>query len=196
MAEIEPRENVPPVGGNSSTLSDRELPVRRRAGWVRRTARRVGWLFASPTEWFGVRSVKSGAASIGRLYQGMRPPRHRDRRVSLGDGKAFDKAATAFNYGISPEELERRLAVRRRQTARFAYALFTIGCLFVLSWLWVASRTPSELGRLVMLLRFFPFCVLFYLLSFYNALVNFQIRTGRAANWMEYISTERGFLPR
>ena len=32
-------------------------------------------------------------------------------------------------------------------------------------------------------------------LAFYNALINFQIRSGRRATWREYLLTNRGFLP-
>jgi len=74
--------------------------------------------------------------------------------------------------------------------------MFGLACLFVLAWVCVALRVVSDGGRVALLLQFLPFCALFYLMSFYQALLNFQIRTGRAAGWREYLSTEEGFLPR
>jgi hypothetical protein len=46
-----------------------------------------------------------------------------------------------------------------------------------------------------MALEFLPFCALFYLLAFYNALLNFQMRIGRAASWREYLATSEPFWP-
>jgi hypothetical protein len=96
----------------------------------------------------------------------------------------------------SVEEVERRLAARRRQTAILAYVTFGIGCISVLAWASVALRVAGAGGRVILLVEFLPFCLLFYLMSFYQALINFQIRVGRAAGWRAYLSTEEGFLPR
>jgi hypothetical protein len=196
VADRDPGRSLPPLPEENGPSGGSKPAARKRWGWFRKSARGVGWLLASPTEWFGLKSIRAGASSIGRLYQGTRSRTGRDRRFAVEEDRGFDKVATAFNYGISIDELERRLASRRRQTAQLAYALFVIGCLFVLGWVWVALRTASDGGRVLMLIRFLPFCALFYLMSFYNALINFQIRTGRGANWREYISTEEEFLPR
>jgi hypothetical protein len=144
----------------------------------------------------GWRTISGGATLVARLYAAVRADGRRDRRFRTGEGKAFDLAGTAFAYGISVKDLERRLAVRRRQTAALAYAMFGLACMFVLAWVSVALRVVSDGGRAVLLLQFIPFCALFYLMSFYQALLNFQIRTGRAAGWREYLSTEEEFLPR
>ena len=196
MADRENGGRLPPRDEDVGELNGPSPATRKRAGLLRRSVRGIGWLLASPAEWFGLRSVQAGASSIGRLYQRARAPRGRDRRFQVEEDGEFDKAVIAFNYGITIEELERRLAARRRQTALLAYALFSIGCLFVLGWIWVAIDTASSGGRVLLLLRFLPFCALFYLMAFYNALINFQIRTARAASWLEYIATEKDFLPR
>lgn len=169
---------------------------RKRRSWFRRTLGGVAWLSAAPVDWMGWRTISGGAALLGRLYQRTRASRRRDSRFKMGEGRAFDVAATAFAHGITQEELERRLGARRRQTATLAYGMFGLACMFVLAWVCVALRTASDGGRVVLLLEFLPFCLLFYLMSFYQALINFQIRTGRAAGWREYLSTDGGFLPR
>ncbi len=168
----------------------------RRRSRFRRALGGVGWLFQSPAEWLGWRSISDGADAVGRLYRGTRTGQKRDRRFKTQENDTFDLVGTAFAYGISPEELAQRLVVRRRQTALLAYVLFLMACAFVLAWVWVALRTVSGGGRVVLLLQFLPFCALFYLMSFYQALINFQIRMGRTANWREYLTTEDGFLPR
>lgn len=183
-------------GGAQPRPESPEGAGRRRRSWFRRTLNGVAWLSAAPADWMGWRTISGGATLVGRLYASVRAGQRRDRRFKTGEGRAFDLPSTAFAYGISIEDLERRLAVRRRQTAALAYAMFGLACLFVLAWVCVALRVVSDGGRVALLLQFLPFCALFYLMSFYQALLNFQIRTGRAAGWREYLSTEEGFLPR
>ena len=182
-------------GEDQPRTDDPESAGRRRRSWFRRTLHGVAWLSAAPTDWMGWRTISGGATLVGQLYAAVRAGQRRDRRFRTGEGRAFDLASTAFAYGISIEDLERRLAVRRRQTAALAYAMFGLACMFVLAWACVALRVVSDGGRMALLLQFLPFCALFYLMSFYQALLNFQIRTGRAAGWREYLSTEDGFLP-
>ena len=188
-SDDEPSEEGPPrhYAGNSTP--------KHRSGFIRALGG-VGWLFQSPAEWLGWRSISEGADAVGRLYRRARTGQKRDRRFKTRENYTFDLVGMAFAFSISTEELERRLAVRRRQTALLSYVLFLMACAFVLAWVWVALRTVSGGGRVVLLLQFLPFCVLFYLMSFYQALINFQIRTGRTANWREYSTTEAGFLPR
>ncbi len=85
---------------------------------------------------------------------------------------------------------------RRRRTARMAYGTFALACLFLAAWLRAALLSPWTASRILLALDFLPFCVLFFLLAFYNALLNFQIRLGRAAGWREYLMTSEAFLPR
>jgi hypothetical protein len=110
--------------------------------------------------------------------------------------RGYDLETTAFLHGISLFELERRLKVRRRQTARIAYATLALGCIFLTAWIWEALLSPWTAMRVVLALEFLPFCALFFLLAFYNALLNFQIRIGRAASWREYLATDEPFWPR
>ena len=57
-------------------------------------------------------------------------------------------------------------------------------------------RTRWTISRMVLSVEFLPFCVLFFLVAFYNALLNFQIRTRRQATWREYLLTSESFWPR
>jgi hypothetical protein len=193
--DVAPMAEQEAAGGRPSP--DDELPrQRRRRSWFRRTLNGVGWLSQAPADWMAWKTIQGGAATLGRLYQRTRVERKRDRRFKTKADRVFDLAGTAFAYGITIEELERRLGVRRRQTATLSYGSFGLACLFLLAWVCVALRTVSGGGRIILLLQFLPFCALFYLMSFDQALLNFQIRTGRAAGWRDYLSTEEGFLPR
>ncbi len=183
-------------GGDQPHPESPEGAGRRGRSWFRRTLHGVAWLLAAPADWMGWRTISGGATLIGRLYQGARTRAPRDRRFKSGDNRTFDLVGTAFAYGITVEELERRLATRRQQTATLAYATFILACVFVLAWVYVAVQVASGGRRGALLLQFLPFCLLFYLMSFYQALINYQIRTRRSAGWREYLSTEEGFLPR
>ena len=178
-------------------LSEPPSPERpRRRSLFRRGLRGIGWLAAGPIEWAGPGRVRRGAVFIADMVRLLRADPCQDRRFKTEEDGAFDLRATAFSYGLSAPELARRLAARRRQTARLAYATFVLACLFLAAWLWQALSAPLTAMRLATAIEFLPFCALFFLVAFYNALLNFQIRIGRMATWREYLSTPLPFLPR
>lgn len=160
-----------------------------------KVVRATGSLFGGPADWFDRRGIAQGASLIRALLIALRirPKGDPLRTANVGE---FDLRATAFTCGLSVSALEARLAVRRRQTAWLAYGAFALGCLFLLAWVWQALRMAWSAPRLVSALGFLPFCVLFFLLAFYNALLNFQIRGRRLASWHEYLVTSESFLPR
>src|SRR5690349_13347951 len=76
-----------------------------------------------PALWFDAKSVREGATLIAGLAGRVRARSRRDSRFRTEERGDFDLDATAFSYGISVAELERRLTARRRQTALTAYGL-------------------------------------------------------------------------
>jgi hypothetical protein len=168
----------------------------KRRSPLRRMFRGIGWLSAGPVDWTGRRGISRGASFIRDLVVALRLGSWRDPRFRTSEDGGFDVEATAFLHGISVFELQRRLAVRRRQTARIAYATFALGCIFLTAWVCEALSSPWTAGRIVLALEFLPFCALFFLLAFYNALLNFQLRIGRAASWREHLATREPFCPR
>jgi len=156
----------------------------------------MGWLFGGPVDWTGRRGISRGASFIRDLSVTLRSGSRRDPRFRTSEAGGFDLEATAFLHGISVFELESRLRVRRRQTARIAYATLALGFIFLTAWLCEALSSPWTAGRIALALDFLPFCALFFLLGFYNALLNFQIRIGRTASWREYLATSEPFWPR
>jgi hypothetical protein len=161
-----------------------------------RLFRGVGWVATGLLDWAGRRSISRSASYIRGLSARLGAGAQRDGRFRTADDGGFDLEATAFFYGVGVHELRGRLWVRRRQTARIAYAMFALGCVFLTGWVWQALSVPLTGVRLVIALEFLPFCVLFFLLAFYNALLNFQLRIGRTAGWREYLMTSEPFWPR
>ena len=161
-----------------------------------RVFRGIGWLSAGPVGWVGLRGISRGASFIRNLATVLRAGAQRHPRFPASEDGGYDLEATAFLCGISLFELQRRLQVRQRQTARIAYATFALGCIFLTAWICEALVSPWTAMRVILALEFLPFCALFFLLAFYNALLNFQIRVGRSAGWLEYLSTDKSFWPR
>jgi hypothetical protein len=168
----------------------------KKPSFIGRMMRRVGWLAGGPADWFGRRSVRSGAGLIGKLWHQTRNTPKRDSRFKIDDSGGFDLKATAFSYGISTEVLEQRLEQRQRMTFMVSYGALVIAVLSVLFWIHSAINEPYTLTRVMMAWEFLPFLSLFLLVAFYNALLNFQIRVRRSASWREFLSTDEGFLPR
>ena len=168
----------------------------KRPSLIGGTMRRIGWLAVGPADWFGRKSVRSGAGLIGDLWRQTKPAPKRHSRLKTDGGGVFDLKATAFSYGISVAALEKRLEQRRRITFMISYGALGIAVLSVVIWIHSAINQPYTLARVMMAWEFLPFFSLFLLVAFYNALLNFQIRVRRSASWREFLSTDEGFLPR
>ena len=168
----------------------------RRRSLLGRAFGSIGWLCSGPVHWAGLSRLSRNASLICDLSATVRSGSRRDRRFRTSVDGGFDLDSTAFLYGISVPELERRLKVRRRQTALIAYATFALACIFLIAWVCEALSSPWTAARIALALKCLPFCALFLLLAFYHALLNFQIRIGRAASWREYLATSEPFWPR
>ena len=161
-----------------------------------KTLRGAGWLAGGAGDWFGTQPIRRGASFTRDMYSSLRAGPRRDTRFKTGERGGFDLKATAFCYGLSVHELEARLAGRRRQTARIAYVTFALAWTFLALWVWRALASPWSAVRVASAINFLPACAVFFLLSLYNALLNFQLRIGRLATWREYLTTTEPFWPR
>jgi hypothetical protein len=175
--------------------SGRAEPPRRRSG-VRKAVGVIGWLFGGPRDWAAVGSISRGFALIGDLARNARHEPASRARVFVREDRTLDLEATAFSHGVSVAALLAQLEVRRRETARLAYAMFGLGVLCLAFWLHAALRAPLTSARLTLAVDFLPFCALFFLCAFYQALLNYQIRSGRRVGWRAYLMAEDGILPR
>ena len=162
---------------------------------VGRVWRGALWLGGWPAEAVGISEIRENAELIAAFSSMLKAAPSKDQRLYLDQERQIDLRATAFSCGVSEARLAMQLARRRRQTAFAAYVAFGLGCLFVLGWLWRALGSPWTAFRLVSAIEFLPFCGIFFLLAFYNALQNFQLRTGRMATWREYLTTSELFWP-
>ena len=171
-----------------------ETPPRRRS-FFGKIFRGTGWLMTAPVTWLGADRIKHGWSLIGDLFGLLRSGPTQDDRFKTGSGSMFDLPTTAFSFGLTVRQIEAQLAARRRQTARISYAALALGVLFLVGWIWHALSSPWTATRLSSALYFLPFCAVFFLVAFYNALLNFQIRSGRLASWLEYLETSDGFWP-
>ena len=170
-------------------------PLGKRRSLIRRMFHGAGWLSAGPVDWAGTRRIRRGWSLIGDLTAILRAGPNPDLRFKTEDHGVFDARATAFSYGMSVPQLEGRLRARRRQTARISYTTFALGWLFLAGWLLHTLGLPLTATRVLSALYFLPFCGLFFLIAFHNALLNFQIRAGRLASWHEYLATSERFWP-
>jgi len=71
-----------------------------------------------------------------------------------------------------------------------------LGVLFFSAWLLRVLAAEQPGPRVFLAIEFLPVCLMFLLLAFYQALINFQIRVGRTASWRDYLMTDAGFWPR
>jgi hypothetical protein len=183
------------ISDETSSQPAADTPPRRRRSFFGKIFHGTGWLMAAPFAWSGADRIKRSWSLIGHLFGLLRAGPQRDSRFKTEGLSAFDMQATAFSYGVSVHQLEAMLAARRRQTALIAYAALAFGGLFVVGWIWHALSSPWTATRITSALYFLPFCAVFFLMAFYNALLNFQIRSGRLASWREYLATPAGFWP-
>ena len=164
----------------------------RRAGRLVRAVRYVSSLLGT---WAGARTIRNSASFIGDTVRDVRVATRRDPRFRLFPTGEFDLEATAFLFEISVSDLRRRLAARRRQTAFMAYICFALTVASSATWIGGVFSAPTDGGSVSLTSNAIGFGVICFLGAFYQSLVNFQLRVGRAAKWKEFLLADRGFWP-
>ena len=164
----------------------------RRAGRLVRAAR---YLSSPLGTWAGIRSIRNSASWIGDTVKDVRVATRRDPRFRLFPTGEFDFEATAFLFEISVADLKHRLAARQRQTAFMAYTCFALSVASSVTWIGGIFAAPTDGGSVLLTANAIGFGVICFLGAFYQSLVNFQLRAGRAAKWKEFLLTDRGFWP-
>ena len=172
-----------------------EPPPKRQRSVFGKMFHGVGWLLAGPIDWADTRRIRRSWSLIGDLASDLRAGPVQDKRFKTEEQGAFDLRASAFSYGLTVQEFERRLLARRLQTARIAYTTFALALLFLGAWVWHALTSPLTATRVTSAMYFLPFCALFFLIAAYNALLNYQIRSRRLASWRDYMATADWFWP-
>ena len=120
----------------------------------------------------------------------------RTREIRFEDYGGYDLKATAFISGMRVEAFERRLAVRRRATARNAYVFWGLGALFLAAGLSRFATAAWGVSAVVAALQFAPACAVLFLLAFRFGLENAQIRHRRRVTATDYLADPRDIWPR
>ena len=164
-------------------------------GMIRRAAGRVIKALSAPLVSFGWGEVRGGRRFVGDLVNSMRAEAPIDRRFQYYEDGSFDLEATSLLYGISVWELEKRLAKRQGQFSRRAHLWFGFGwCAFV-AWIWRTATLHWTAGHILAAVEFAPFCLIFFLVAFQSALLNYQIRQRRLVSPWQYLRAD-DFWPR
>lgn len=177
-------DRYPPQKAGGSKLS-----------FLRRNWRRARFVAGGPIATIGLEEISDGARLIDKLFGVVRSGPRADERLRTNLDGTIDLVATAFCFGVSPEEMAQRVYVRREQTVRAAYATFALGCLSLLLWLYGAVQIRMSSGRILSAVEFLPFCGVFFLLAFKSAWMNWQLRTLRIGSAVAYLRTTEPFLP-
>lgn len=167
-------------------------PVARRRSLAWRA---LGLALTAPVACFGARHIAQNASYIGRLWSAIRAGPQGDRRILHDEQRYLNLEAMASMGQLDVLEIERQLANRRRQTKRAVFLHLTAGSGFLGAWLVKALTTPAAYVSLPYVLGLLLFCGLFFLMAFYNALVNWQIRTGRLGTASEFLHAEETWWP-
>jgi hypothetical protein len=169
---------------------DDPVPTPRKRGFWRG----VRYLLGGPISAVGVDNIAESASVIRGLAQRIKAGPNVEARVRIFDDRTLDLEAMAYGAGTSVAEVRALLANRRRQTRRAAFSYIAGAVGFFCFWVWHASTTSAytSLPYVAVLLLM---CSLFCLSAFYNALVNWQCRTGRLGTWREFLSTNDSWWP-
>ncbi len=176
-----------PVGKNTKDAPDKP---KRRTLW-----RGVRFVMSAPVACFGVKQIRENAGYIGDLVQMIRTGPVTDSRVRLSKGRSLDVLSIAWDARVSPSEIERQLDNRRKQSARSTLCYFTGAVLFLMVGFYHAAAALPAAPSLSYVVGMGAICSCFFLLAFYHALVNWQIRTRRLGTAREFLHADESWWP-
>jgi hypothetical protein len=158
--------------------------------------RGLGFIF-SPRGYVPVKDIREGGAVIGQLIGAIRAGRPRGRRqIRVDETGHFDVRAMAFDAACSPAEIERRMSNRQRQTRHNTLAYLALGVLLLAAWVAEGSFFAWQDVSVVQSILFLAVVGCFFLLSFYQALVNWQIRIRRLGSVREFLTMNDSWWPK
>ena len=169
--------------------SDGRPPRRRHGLW-----RALGFLVGGPIATFGVGNVVEGARTIESLAGRIKAESNRPSSVRLDDAGFFDLPETAARTNTDVHYLQVLLRCRRTQTARATKTYLLGGCGFLAFWLYAGLITSSGVST-AYILALISLAGLFFVGAFYNALVNWQVRTNRLGSFQEFLATSETWWP-
>lgn len=183
-----------PRWGSRMTSAGQALPegrpLRRRRGlW-----RALGFLVGGPIATFGVGNVVEGARTIESLAFQIKAESNRPSIVRLNEAGFFDLPETAARTNTNVHHLQILLRRRRAQTARATKAYLLGGCSFLAFWIYAGLIAPGG-ASIAYILALIALAGLFFIGAFYNALINWQVRTNRLGSFQEFLATSETWWP-
>ena len=158
--------------------------------------RGLGFIF-SPRGYVPVKDIREGGAVIGELIARIRAGKAKGRRhIRFDETGHFDIVAMAFDAACSPAEIERRMANRRAQTRQWTLGYLVMGSGLLIFWAAEGTLFSWRSVSLVQSLLFLAVVGCFFLLAFYQALVNWQIRCRRLGSVREFLFTNDSWWPK
>jgi hypothetical protein len=167
----------------------RKAPRRPGGLW-----RGLKFVLGAPLQALSTDQIVKGAGVIGDLADQIKGGPRPDPRVRVDEGRFLDLETMALVQGVSLAEIHRLLADRRRKTSRAVFCYLCGGAGFLALWLIEALMTPAY-ASLAYVIGLLAICMVLFLSAFYNALVNWQIRTRRLGTALEFLRTEESWWP-
>jgi hypothetical protein len=162
----------------------------------RRSLRRgVRLVMGAPAACFGGKQIRENAGYIGDLVQMIRTGPATDRQVRLSKGRNLDVLSMAWDAQVPPSEIERQLDSRRMQSARSTLCYLAGAMLFMVVGFYHAAAALPASPSLSYVVVMGAICSCFFLLAFYHALVNWQIRTRRLGTAREFMHADESWWP-
>lgn len=168
---------------------DGRPPPRRRGLW-----RALGFLVGGPIAAFGVGNVVEGARTIESLAGRIKAENNRPSSVRLDDAGFFDLPETAARTNTDVYYLQVLLRYRRAQTARATKTYLIGGSGFLAFWVYSGLIAPGGAST-AYILALIALAALFFIGAFYNALINWQVRTNRLGSFQEFLATSETWWP-
>lgn len=176
-----------PVGKITKDAPDKP---KRRTLW-----RGVRLVMSAPAACFGGRQIRENAGYIGDLVRLIRTGPGTDPRVRLSKDRSLDVLSMAWDAQVPPSEIERQLDNRRRQSTRSTLCYLTGAVLFLVVGFYQAAAALPASPSLLYVVGMGAICSCFFLLAFYHALVNWQIRTRRLGTAREFLHADESWWP-
>ena len=163
---------------------------RRRTLW-----RGVRFVLGAPAACFGARQIRENAAYIGDLARLIRTGPGTDTQVRLHGDRTLDVLSMAWDAQVPPAEIERQLDNRRKQSARSTFCYLVGAVLFLVVGFYQAAAALPDSLSLSYVVGMGGICCCFFLLAFYHALVNWQVRTRRLGTAREFLHADESWWP-
>ncbi len=164
-------------------------PRRRSAIW-----RGIKFMFGGPVEALQIGRIVEGAELIGELASRIKTGPPPEAHIYIDDHRTLDLEYMAAARHVSIDEIHRQLRNRRRQTARATICYLGGGFGFLVLWAFEAFLTPTYTG-LLYVVCLLGICSAMFLSAFYNAMVNWQIRTLRLGTVREFFRADESWWP-